>query len=37
MKKRLTLKDFHADLLELYDFYAHGQITKREFFNKKLS
>jgi len=28
---RLTAKDFHPALLELYDFYAHGRITKREF------
>ncbi|MBO9467429.1 Carboxymethylenebutenolidase [Pelagimonas phthalicica] len=28
---RLTAKDFHPELLELYDFYAHGMITKREF------
>ena len=34
MKKKLTAKDFHPDLLELYDFYAHGQITKREFLDK---
>lgn len=28
---RLTAKDFDPKLLELYDFYAHGMITKREF------
>src|SRR5690606_32057686 len=28
---RLTAKDFAPELLELYDFYAHGNITKREF------
>ncbi|MVA37108.1 YghX family hydrolase [Agrobacterium vitis] len=28
---RLTAKDFPQELLELYDFYAHGKITKREF------
>ncbi len=28
---RLTAKDFQPELLELYDFYAHGKITKREF------
>jgi carboxymethylenebutenolidase len=31
---RLTAKDFHPDLLELYDYYAHGRITKREFLDK---
>ncbi|MFN3663598.1 dienelactone hydrolase family protein, partial [Yoonia sp.] len=31
---RLTAKDFDQDLLELYDFYAHGKITKREFLDK---
>ncbi|MFN3723435.1 MAG: YghX family hydrolase [Paracoccaceae bacterium] len=31
---RLTAKDFHPDLLELYDFYAHGKITKREFLDR---
>jgi len=31
---RLTAKDFDQELLELYDFYAHGIITKREFLNK---
>ncbi|MBT9432941.1 dienelactone hydrolase family protein [Candidatus Sodalis endolongispinus] len=30
----LTAKDFHPDLLELYDYYAHGKITKREFLAK---
>lgn len=28
---RMTAKDFSPELLELYDFYAHGKITKREF------
>lgn len=28
---RMTAKDFSPALLELYDFYAHGRITKREF------
>lgn len=32
--RRLTAKDFEPELLELYDFYAHGQITKREFLNR---
>ncbi|MCX5568703.1 YghX family hydrolase [Kaistia nematophila] len=31
---RLTAKDFHPELLELYDFYAHGRITKREFLDR---
>ena len=30
---RMTAKDFDKDLLELYDFYAHGLITKREFLD----
>ena len=31
---RLTAKDFAPELLELYDFYAHGRITKREFLHQ---
>lgn len=31
---RMTAKDFDQGLLELYDFYAHGQITKRDFLNQ---
>ena len=31
---RLTAKDFDKGLLELYDFYAHGIITKREFMDR---
>lgn len=31
---RLTAKDFPPELLELYDFYAHGKITKREFLDR---
>ena len=31
---RLTAKDFHPELLELYDFYAHGKISKREFLEQ---
>jgi carboxymethylenebutenolidase len=31
---RMTAKDFAPELLELYDFYAHGQITKREFLDR---
>ena len=31
---RLTAKDFAPELLELYDFYAHGRISKREFLSR---
>lgn len=31
---RMTAKDFAPELLELYDFYAHGMITKREFLDR---
>ncbi|MEO8241704.1 MAG: YghX family hydrolase [bacterium] len=31
---RMTAKDFSPELLELYDFYAHGLITKREFLDR---
>ncbi|WP_342078525.1 YghX family hydrolase [Yoonia sp. SS1-5] len=31
---RMTAKDFDQGLLDLYDFYAHGKITKREFLDK---
>jgi carboxymethylenebutenolidase len=31
---RLTAKDFHQDLLDLYDFYAHGMIDRREFLER---
>jgi carboxymethylenebutenolidase len=34
MSRRLTAKDFPQELLELYDFYAHGRITKREFLER---
>ena len=30
---RLTAKDFPQELLDYYDYYAHGKISKREFFN----
>jgi carboxymethylenebutenolidase len=30
----MTAADFHPDLIELYDFYAHGRITKREFLDR---
>ena len=29
--KRKTAKDFPQELLELYDYYAHGKISKRDF------
>ncbi len=31
---RLTARDFAPELLELYDFYAHGMITKRQFLDR---
>jgi carboxymethylenebutenolidase len=31
---RLTAKDFDQELLELYDYYAHGRISKREFLER---
>ncbi len=34
MMKRLTTKDFSPEVLELYDRYAHGKITKREFLTR---
>ena len=30
---RKTAKDFPQELLDLYDFYAHGKITKRQFLD----
>jgi len=30
----MTAKDFDQELLDLYDFYAHGKITKREFLDR---
>lgn len=30
---RLTAKDFPQELLDYYDYYAHGKINKREFLN----
>lgn len=30
---RMTAKDFAPELLELYDFYAHGHISKRQFLD----
>ena len=31
---RMTAKDFAPELLELYDFYVHGRITRREFLER---
>ncbi|MEO8530827.1 MAG: dienelactone hydrolase family protein, partial [Deltaproteobacteria bacterium] len=31
---RMSAKDFDQELLDLYDFYAHGKITKREFLDR---
>ncbi len=31
---RLTAKDFDQELLDLYDFYAHGKISKRDFLDR---
>ena len=33
-QKRLTASDFDQELLDLYDYYAHGKITKREFLDR---
>ena len=32
--ERKTAKDFPQELLDLYDYYAHGHISKREFLDK---
>jgi len=32
--RRLTAADFDQELLDLYDFYAHGRITKRQFLDR---
>jgi len=31
---RLTAKDFAPELLELYDYYVHGQINRRQFLDR---
>ncbi len=31
--RRMTAADFDQELLDLYDYYAHGRITKREFLD----
>ncbi|MBM2576512.1 dienelactone hydrolase family protein [Jannaschia sp. Os4] len=33
-ERRLTAADFDQDLLDLYDYYAHGRISKREFLDR---
>lgn len=32
--RRKSAKDFPQELLDLYDFYAHGKITKRQFLDR---
>lgn len=32
--RRLTAADFDQELLDLYDYYAHGKISKREFLDR---
>ncbi len=32
--RRMTARDFDQELLDLYDYYAHGKITKREFLER---
>ncbi len=32
-QRRMTAADFDQELLDLYDFYAHGKISKREFLD----
>jgi carboxymethylenebutenolidase len=32
--ERLTAKDFAPELLELYDYYAHGKINRRQFLDR---
>ena len=32
--RRMTAKDFPQELLDLYDYYAHGKITKRQFLDR---
>ncbi|WP_419912503.1 YghX family hydrolase [Hoeflea sp.] len=34
LERRLTAADFDQELLDLYDYYAHGLITKREFLDR---
>ncbi|KPX84503.1 hypothetical protein ALO64_00764 [Pseudomonas meliae] len=32
--ERLTAKDFAPELLDLYDYYAHDRINRREFLDR---
>lgn len=32
--ERLTAQDFSPELLELYDYYAHGKINRRQFLDR---
>ncbi|WP_422829175.1 YghX family hydrolase [Variovorax sp. HJSM1_2] len=32
--RRLTANDFPAELLELYDYYVHGKISRRDFVDR---
>lgn len=32
--ERLTAQDFSPELLELYDYYAHGRINRRQFLDR---
>lgn len=32
--RRKTARDFPQELLDLYDYYAHGKITKRQFLDR---
>ena len=32
--RRLTAADFDQELLDLYDYYVHGKITKRDFLDR---
>lgn len=32
--RRLTAADFDQELLDLYDYYAHGKMSKREFLDR---
>ena len=34
LTRRLTAADFDQDLLDFYDYYAHGKSSKREFLDR---
>ena len=34
MKNRLTSHDFDQELLDLYDYYVHGRLDRREFLDQ---